>query len=77
MKVREACIFFGKGLFSDARLYCFVFKSFENRDDDEYYAPMIFQLTHEKIIIFEHYLVLRSKYLEIRRNTNWIRVSRA
>lgn len=49
----------------------------KNRDDDEYYEPMIFQLTHEKIIIFEHYLVLRSKDLEIRRNTNWIRVSRA
>lgn len=52
-------------------------KVLKNRDDDEYYEPMIFQLTHEKIIIFEHYLVLRSKDLEIRRNTNWIRVSRA
>ena len=39
-------------------------KVLKNRDDDEYYAPMIFQLTHEKIIIFEHYLVLRSKDLK-------------
>ena len=33
-------------------------KILKKRADDEYYAPMIFQLTHEKIIIFEHYLVL-------------------
>lgn len=43
-------------------------KILNNRADDEYYVPMIFQLTHEKIITFEHYLVLRSKDLEIRRN---------
>lgn len=36
----------------------------KNRADDEYYAPMIFRLTHEIIITFEHYLVLRSKDLK-------------
>jgi hypothetical protein len=41
-------------------------KVLKNRVDDEYYAPMIFRLTHEIIITFEHYLVLRSKDLKIR-----------
>lgn len=39
-------------------------KVLKNRADDEYYAPMVSQLTNEKIIIFEHYLVLRSKDLK-------------
>ena len=33
-------------------------KVLENRADDEYYAPMISQLIHGKIITFERYLVL-------------------
>ena len=41
-------------------------KILKKRADDEYYASMIFQLTHEIIITSEHYLVLRSKDLEIR-----------
>ena len=77
MKVREACIFLGKDCFLMLVYIALYSKVLKNRADGEYYAPMIFQLTHEKIIIFEHYLVLRSKDLEIRRNTNWIRVSRA
>lgn len=31
----------------------------KNRADNEYYAPMIFRLTHEIIITFERYLVLK------------------
>ena len=41
-------------------------KVLENRADDEYYAPMISQLIHGKIITFERYLVSRSKDLKIR-----------
>lgn len=41
-------------------------KILKKRADDEYYAPMIFQLTHEIIITFEHYLVSCSKDLKIR-----------
>lgn len=41
-------------------------KVLRNRADDEYYAPMVSQLIHGKIITFEHYLVLRSKDLKIR-----------
>ena len=68
MKVREACIFFGKDCFLMLVYMDLLSKILNNRADDEYYVPMIFQLTHEKIITFEHYLVLRSKDLEIRRN---------
>ena len=39
-------------------------KVLKNRVDDEYYAPMIFRLTHEIIITFEHYLISRSKGLK-------------
>lgn len=47
-------------------------KVLKNRADDEYYAPMIFRLTHEIIITFEHYLISRSKDLEIRRNPEYL-----
>ena len=45
MKVREACIFFGKDCFLMLVYIALRSKVLKNRVDDEYYAPMIFQLT--------------------------------
>ena len=57
MQVREAC-FFGKDCFLMLVYIALCSNVLKNRDDDEYYAPMIFRLTHEIIITFEHCLVL-------------------
>ena len=48
MKVREACIFLGKDCFLMLVYMDLLSKILKKQADDEYYASMIFQLTHEK-----------------------------